>query len=1160
MFEGHAASASGLSSRRMSLSKARLAPSKTTRTQRDGLILEDADLSVYFSFLISPSSRHHPLLIAILFSCHPHPFIAGFSFSLPTLRTSTFTATSGSLSILPRSTKTLPLVSSGVHRLLGSVQLAMLRRNSSRNKQRRPLGRSKSTNSVVRNPVHTLESIDPIVAERDAHIAATLSYYRAMGRNSSDMPAMAREQSGVDWARSNNNNTSTHGLSRSESTVSRQDAADTACPLKRQQSVRFAGPNARPRKPLASRARANTGSRTEGPLRLRVLGDANPRSDDVSLRTYIDRLQPPPEYYTPEDDVASVPSSYRKLRKSKSMFTPTPAGSQDKSSELTRRWVAQSRFSILNKENEPMTDATTGLRAPKSTSFLRQRREQTASRTSSRAENDLAVQLAREKFRDQVEQQSRLKSHPSMFFRSRFKSSESSTGFRRSLRNVSNNSTGLSSAFSNNSLSIAKHSGLRKTARKVSQSLKGKLKGLFRKSKSANDTPGEPEGHTRDHESDDDSCLDVEDLPPPEEASMSRVTSRMPSLHAVPSNQQMRSHQGSMESLEGEEHQNSDDRSRVTSWTNSITNTATSQGTGGEWERQRLSVIKENGMHVSSTNLNDSTGHADPSPQRATLGPGASVDSQRVYSALMKRLEEAKLRETQNKLNGTDGSVAHGIVPPRSSSVDRWSARERSPSTIRCVQAEDDVFQDKKSRFEFHDTPSSPTSAPRSERNAGSETASPAYKAYPNPVARDCRGLSPGKSVKSRSRLESPTAVPHRSSAFFASPTYHMFRTASPFRRALQENMKTSREPQQLFSPETAHLNSVSSFRLPYRRPSASDSERDPRVGYTESIYSSPPGDVQVYKPKGDRSVTEKSPAPSRSDGHGDATIFVGPPAYKPNPSHHRDISTASSVEWKTWLSANVSKLEDNHWDAQPSPPAFGHVREDAEIDSPGEILKPEAYNPWRTEPDTPLKTIEGNSRSNSAQHMPYKAAEQSPTPVDENSALMVQEYHLKPPTIPSRSNLRAQPSLPSIKVEPCGTNDENSIPRVRTYNTMGPSRSSAMSREELRKPRSLTRFGETTSSVKSSPGLTAAVERQFGRAGSEPPMSERRERLIYTPRGPAYANTDSTGRAALMGSDLEAQVMGSKRMVDLFLSSRRKRVQGSRGGTGSDSSPAAFL
>lgn len=47
----------------------------------------------------------------------------------------------------------------------------MLRRNSSRNSPGHRLGRSKSASSIK-----TLVSIDPSIAERDAYIAATLSY------------------------------------------------------------------------------------------------------------------------------------------------------------------------------------------------------------------------------------------------------------------------------------------------------------------------------------------------------------------------------------------------------------------------------------------------------------------------------------------------------------------------------------------------------------------------------------------------------------------------------------------------------------------------------------------------------------------------------------------------------------------------------------------------------------------------------------------------------------------------------------------------------------------------------------------------------------------------------------------------------------------------
>lgn len=46
--------------------------------------------------------------------------------------------------------------------------------------------------------------------------------------------------------------------------------------------------------------------------------------------------------------------------------------------------------------------------------------------------------------------------------------------------------------------------------------------------------------------------------------------------------------------------------------------------------------------------------------------------------------------------------------------------------------------------------------------------------------------------------------------------------------------------------------------------------------------------------------------------------------------------------------------------------------------------------------------------------------------------------------------------------------------------------------------------------------------------------------------------------RAGLMETPTDAQSMGSKRMVDMFLSSRRRRIRGSTGTT--DNSSPAFI
>lgn len=493
--------------------------------------------------------------------------------------------------------------------------------------------------------------------------------------------------------------TSRHDFARRDS-ASRQGDYDNTTGLKRQQSIRFAGPSARPRRVLASRASeqhlpsASSAARLNSDMEMRrARSSLSEHRDSTFSSTLVSplhalTLDQGSERYT-EGDGRSLRSVNHKLRKSRSMYT-TPEDEYyfDNSIEKSRQTPRSSRYATLNKENKPLppTPSTMGLRAPKSMSFLRSsRREQTSS--SSRAENDLAVQLAREKFREQVKSQSRLKTTPSMFFRSKARRTDSSIGLRKSLRNSSNN-TALSSAFSGDTLQISKDGSLRKTARKVSKSLKSKIKGLFRKSSgsSASQAPA--------RDSDDESLYNLMAHPPVEDASISRGPSRIAELHSVPPSQQIKSCQGSIASCDGEDIRQSDERSRVTSWTDSVANTVTSQSAFGDWERQRLSVIKENGMHVSSSTLNRPTYSNTASP--GVLAAPVTVDSQRVYSALMKRIEESQQMEDLSRKQSVEEIRSYGRPPVRGSSVDQIATEPWSPPTIRCVDSdEDDVFQDK---------------------------------------------------------------------------------------------------------------------------------------------------------------------------------------------------------------------------------------------------------------------------------------------------------------------------------------------------------------------------------------------------------------------------------------------------------------------------------
>lgn len=578
----------------------------------------------------------------------------------------------------------------------------MLRRHSSKG-----LDRRKSTSSA--HIKH--DSIDPEVAHRHARAAATLAYNRALERNSTDVGHRAG---------GHQQNSGSH-----DHQYVAQQASTTAAVehgVRRQQSVRFAGPTAVQR-------RQSVGARASGHILQHKTSTATLRPIAMTTNAPVPAAYRPPsrsssigkasigkaaaenfiatnafdEYYTREDDIASTPSSYRRIRRSKSMLSPVKApsifysnGSPDRQESIYIR--DQSTLSNGRASQSNLSQIV--LRAPKSMSFLRSNRSHTHS-----DKNDEAVQMARDRFFQETAQQ-RLREQPSFLFRSRAQQQESVKPFRKSVRSSSGGGYGLPIASANQDQPL-KESSLRDAARKASKTIKSKLRRVFGRSKEEvvsipNQQVEARESHVRKYNGD--AKDDFPDIPHPDKASLSSVAARNPSLHAVNSNQQLRSYAGSVESMKSLKSTRSDDKSRVTSWTSTGVNTIASQPTRTQIERdqQRLSIINEVGTHIPSSSFrrqnlvgqfsvypsvhkpSKSTGHIPTGPQ------AGQINSQRVYSALMKRLDE---NSPKTKLEAArKDSFENSPLPdcaPRSRTSAEVSPSSRAPATIRHVMPDD---------------------------------------------------------------------------------------------------------------------------------------------------------------------------------------------------------------------------------------------------------------------------------------------------------------------------------------------------------------------------------------------------------------------------------------------------------------------------------------
>ncbi|XXH02753.1 proteinase B [Hypoxylon texense] len=853
------------------------------------------------------------------------------------------------------------------------------------------LSRRKSTSSG--QSVH-LEHIHPATAERDAQAAATQAFERARGRSATDATL---------WppSRNESSNATSHEDTRE------RHSNDPA--LLRQQSVRFVpsrasrstqnhiatddtSPDPNPTTPRAKTTRNSGESRpTSRASATGMVSAAKGIAGD-----YINTLFTGEEYYTPEDDIASAPSSYRRIRKSRSMMTSSGA------SPVSKHYTRTSTSTVANQAPLPSVGSSAlkvdenvhpgRLKAPKSMSFLRSRRDHSALFSHRRA-NIPEEPSSDGGARASNNNEEPLKSHPSTFFRP--KSMGADKFIRKSMRDPSNDTIPVDGG-------APKDGSLRIRARKVSSNFKHKLKNFFSLAKGDSNEASFPpqqvkasKSHNKDL--DNDEYIDEDAFPfqsAYDEAAISRVPSGVPSLHAVPSHQQLRSRQGSFESLASEKRA-SNERSRVTSWSNSDTNTIrTMNSRRGEWERQRLSIIKEDGVHISSssTKLMNVEAHAISSntslrdlPPPIAPQP-STADGQRIYSALMKKhnnKNEHSQRDEVQRQKTVDDFVHSDVVPPRGSSRFGEIRGANIPPTIRHVPpnfqlpppkstqrklAGNAARPDARPNIELHVSPFDSVSVEERQGVPPSASASVAHEAE---RVKDEYDLPPAIP-----RIGAPTPPPRalstRSSAFFASPTCHLFRTQSPYRRAIQDSMKTESHDSQLKSPEfNPWMRSLSG--LPIRRPSACESEMDKKMEYAKSIYSSMTEDpVPASTNNTSATVDNFSKAPS---AHGSATIFLDPPVYRPTPPpvpKHRVTSSASSVDWKTWLAASVAKLESpsNYVNtggleyAIPSSRSPGHVREEAQINDEDDQSPLEVYKPTRA--DGVLASIEHNTRASS--------------------------------------------------------------------------------------------------------------------------------------------------------------------------------------------------
>lgn len=1079
----------------------------------------------------------------------------------------------------------------------------MLRRHSAKSKSDL---RHRKSNTSVRS-VH-LEYIDAVVAQRDAQTAAMEAFSRAQGRQSAERALFPLQP-----VSANKENTSPAELSRVDSTMSLHSGYRRQG-LERRQSVRFVGPTSG----LETRA-SRINMRTAAPEPPQIPARRPiPRSQSTQSISYVPRsvlrnsenlqlpdrtssvgktivapeavkarlsqaclqaLSPEHEQYTPEDDIASMPSSYRRVRKTRSMLTTRTSmrGSVDGNAVVTLRSspynntdiAAQNkqtthgalcpRYSFMKTRDSNAVPSTPRLRAPKSMSFLksrRDRREKQSSIDSPSGDASPGLGAQETSFRSRI-----LPKPPKLFGP---KCGESQREMPKTLRGSSANME-LPASGTGASMGRSTSGSLRSRARKVSTSLRSRFKNLFiNKSEEEARLPAQQIEAQRTHVSeafdgnswvsavsDHDYCR--------ERSSLSRVSTRIPSLHAVPSHERLHSRRGSIGSCKSAAGQASDEKSRVTSWASTDTNTAIThrpQEATEEWEKQRLSLINEHGVQnplpsfdrpiiglqtITSQEELDSTG-------LQCLPPGATVDSQRVYSALMKKMKEtqqiAGIVEQQRK--SSDGSNPFRTLSPSSSIGSGGSSDTAASTGMRHPQQQLSFLgQDVENHLGF--------TGPKSEKVHSSDDE------ITQSIADDHRSISPPIHLTPTGRGSvAAKTITDRGSAFFGSPTSHLFRTTSPYRRSLQEAMRA--EKGQVSSQDPAETT-VETTALAIKADAAA------RVAYSESNYSS---DTLIRRLDMGQEYQLAKPF-NASGSTGETDVFEDTPTYRP--TGERQVSTASSIGWKTWLSADVAKLEPSPTRVSGQPPeveyriptmprslGHGHVREAAQTGSCEEDednAKPPVRMPASSA--TPLSAIDSNVIKLSPQQRSVMRTTTPPaadlhldqlnTPLEcdtlasfdceggsynfcnnatrpraspsENASLSRQCKPGTHPQTPSREHaVRQSRSLAALK----------SMSGIREPQTGSPQPPASATVRLMRK--SVSRLALNNTSATSTPGFTGVFERRFGSIGHK-------ENQVPHQDG-VQKQSPST----------KVEFRGSKAMADLFLSSRRRQ-----GASGTDAS-----
>ena len=811
------------------------------------------------------------------------------------------------------------------------------------------LRRAKSSSSTRTTSYTSAEpTIDPAIARQHAVTAASLALERASER----AIAIRDFQEHGPWQ-----------------TLTPTPSAKNEHRLGRRQSIRFAGPMA-----VSTRDRPITRRVAEDPIANHdscadpLCAPQGLHDQDTRHSEGFTRALPAMEGDYPGTRVSSLPTSYRKLRKAKSMFNPRSHGAIIFTNGTPKKKAPQ-----LNRRN---------LRSPaprlhRSFSFLRGDSDNMALEAGEFAIQDTAVQIARDRYLHQVEHQ-KLKGPTS--FTARGKHRKPQKAFRKTVRTSSINSDNATAALSVPQSGVAilpaiplfgetiSKKRMGRKARSFSLSLKNKLKRVFHRPSDADGALPMQQVHaTRPYFGEIghmsiSSGVDQQyhHIPSPDRETIQKASSRESLFLDATAFVEKSSRAGSIRSVRSDE-DISNSKSRVTSWTNSTAaNTITSNQM---MEKKRLSIIQEHGgPHQPSSPMRD-YGDLDnffrPSLRENSITrTGSEINSQRIYSALQRRLNENKSLALSEENNSETENVANTITVP-SLCAERVALSSRiAPDTSPDIPSRRHGMRFSKSLIFRPST----TSATGNGFNPENESIMSQI---------DQRKLFDLQNVLTPQQIavfnESGHSLPKRplrevKSTFFPSTTRIERSSTSPYRRA----MNTSSEDGNGTDRVIAGIDYPKSDNSPLRRITPNSTRGRSTIG-TESVYSRT---SSGNTPKqGNSSVSLAMPAGSGEPGSA-VIITTRASRYELSQSpfnQRRTSSVKSSGTWQKWMASQVAHLEHHGdenkrvFDANRTK-ENSHKREGAQID--GDDVQIGRLNRFNESLKQPLGIIQGNALS----------------------------------------------------------------------------------------------------------------------------------------------------------------------------------------------------